>query len=285
MKINRVTPGKHKYLGLLSTIPKPPKNMFFLGTLPVERVPTVAIVGTRKPTSYGKEVAHKLSFDLAKHGIIIVSGLALGTDSIAHRAALEAGGTTLAVLANSVDHIYPRSHAALAEQIVKSGGAVLSEYEPPTEARAYQFLARNRIVSGLSDAIIIVEAAARSGTLSTAMHALEQGRDVFVVPGNITSPLSAGCNALLKQGAQPITCAEDILEVIAPQLLEKQSSLPLGNTPLESRILELLQSGLRDGDQLQQQSGAAAAEFGQALTIMEINGSIRALGGNQWALR
>lgn len=284
MKINRATPDKHKYLGLLSTISKPPKNMFFIGALPSERIPTVAIVGTRKPTSYGKEIAHMLAFDLAKRGVVVISGLALGIDSIAHRAALEAGGTTLAVLANSVDRMYPRSHETLGEQIVKNGGAILSEYEPPREARAYQFLERNRIVSGLSDAIIIVEAAARSGTLSTATHALEQGRDVFVVPGNITSPLSAGCNALLKQGANPITCAEDVLEIIAPQLLEPQALLPLGSTPLESEILGLIRSGIRDGDELQRRSAASASEFSQALTMMEINGLIRGLGANQWTL-
>lgn len=134
--------------------------MFFIGSIPEDRCPTVAIVGTRKPSSYGNEVAHMLAFELARKGAVIVSGLALGIDAVAHRAALEAGGITLAVLANSVDQIYPRTHRALGKQIVGSGGAILSEYEPPTDPRNYQFLARNRIVSGLSDTIIIVEAAA-----------------------------------------------------------------------------------------------------------------------------
>jgi DNA processing protein len=149
----------------------------------------------------------------------------------------------------------------------------------------YRFLERNRIVSGLSDAIIITEAAARSGTLNTAAHALEQGREVFVVPGNITSPLSSCCNALLKQGASPVTCAEDILEAIAPQLLEPQAILPLGSNPLETSIIELLQSGMRDGDALVQQLSIPAAEFNQALTMLELAGTVRALGGNQWTLR
>ena len=139
-----------------------------------------------------------LAFDLAKKGVTIVSGLALGIDGIAHAAALEAGGTTIAVLANSVDTVYPASHRSLGEAIIEHGGALISEYEPPRPAREFQFLARNRIVSGLSDAVIIIEAAARSGTLATATHALAQGREVFVVPGNITSPLSMGCNTLLK---------------------------------------------------------------------------------------
>lgn len=285
MKINRVTPGKHKYLAPSVNIPTPPKLLFFRGQLPSERCISVAIVGTRKPTTYGKEVTHKLAVDLAKRGVVIISGLALGVDAIAHKGALEAGGTTIAVLANSVDDIYPRSNRALGEQILEQGGAILSEYEPPTSARDFQFLERNRIVSGLSDAVIITEAAQRSGTLATAAHALEQGREVFVVPGNITSPLSAGCNALLKQGAHPITCAEDVLEVIAPHLLKNQAILPLGSTPLESKIIDLLQNGLRDGDQLQQASGAIASDFSSALTMMELAGTIRALGGNQWTLK
>jgi len=285
MKINRVTPDKHNYLRPLSDIAKVPKYIFFTGTLPSERLPSVAIVGTRKPTAYGKEVANTLAFNLAKKGVVIVSGLALGIDAIAHKATLEAGGKTIAVLANSVDQIYPRTNQDLANKITENGGAILSEYEPPTDARDFQFLARNRIVSGLSDAVIVIEAAARSGTLATVSHALEQGKEVFVVPGNITSPLSAGCNALLKQGAHVVTCAEDVLEIIAPQLLEAQSILPLGNTPLESTIIGLLQSGVRDGDELQRQSAASVAEFSQALTMMEINGAVRGLGGNQWTLR
>lgn len=285
MKINRVTPRKHKYLAPLAAIPTPPKVLFFRGELPSERCISVAIVGTRKPTPYGKEVTHMLTSELARRGIVIISGLALGVDAIAHKAALEAGGTTIAVLANSVDRIYPRTNHNLGEQIIASGGAIISEYEPPTDARDYQFLQRNRIVSGLSDAVIITEAAQRSGTLATAMHALEQGKEVFVVPGNITSPLSAGCNSLLKQGAHPVTRAEDVLEIIAPQLLEKQVILPLGNTPLESKIIELLQQGFRNGDQIQQTSEAAASDFASTLTMMELTGTIRSLGANQWTLR
>ena len=195
MKINRATPDKHNYLLPLTNIAKVPQYIYFTGSLPEDRIPSVAIVGTRKPSAYGKEVAHTLSYDLAKKGVVIISGLALGIDSIAHKAAIEASGTTIAVLANSVDQIYPRTNKDLAEKILGSGGAILSEYEPPTDARDYQFLARNRIVSGLSDAVIVIEAAARSGTLATVSHALDQGKEVFVVPGNITSPLSTGCNA------------------------------------------------------------------------------------------
>jgi DNA processing protein len=285
MKINRISPQNSKYLQIVCDIAKCPEKFYFIGELPEKRRPTVAIVGTRKPTAYGREVTYQLAYDLAKRGVIIISGLALGTDGIAHQAALEAGGTTIAVLANGVDIIYPATHKNLADNILKSGGAIISEYEPGTEARDFQFVQRNRIVSGLSDAIIITEAAIKSGTMSTAAHALEQGREVFVVPGNITSPLSAGCNKLIKQGANPITCAEDVLEIIAPDLLKSQNMLPLGANALETQIISLLQSGIRDGDELQAQSGADISEFSQTITMMEISGNIRALGGNQWTLK
>ena len=285
MKINSISPQDSKYLQIITTIAIPPKKLHFIGKIPDSRVPTVAIVGSRKPTAYGKEVTYQLAFDIAKRGVVIISGLALGVDAIAHRAALDAGGKTLAVLANGVDIIYPATNRDLAYDVLAHEGAIISEYEPGTEARDFQFLERNRIVSGLSDAIIVTEAAARSGTLSTAAHALEQGREVFVVPGNITSPLSAGCNNLIKQGAHPITCAEDVLEIIAPELLRPQSLLPLGSTPLESKIINLLQSGIRDGEELQVLSEIETIEFSRAITMMEISGTIRALGGNQWTLR
>lgn len=285
MKINSIPPQKHKYLQIIDTIAQMPETLHYIGELPTERRPTVAIVGTRKPTAYGKEVTYQLAYELAKKGVVIISGLALGIDGIAHRAALDAGGTTIAVLACGVDTIYPATHKSLADEIIKSGGAIISEYVPGTLARDFQFLARNRIVSGLSDAVIVTEAATRSGTLATVHHALDQGREVFAVPGNITSPLSAGCNALIKQGAQPVTSAQDVLEIIAPDLLTSQQSLALGNSPLETKIIQLIQSGIRDGDQLLQGCSAEASEFLQALSMMEITGTIRALGGNQWTLK
>lgn len=285
MKINRIAPENHKYLQIISDIALVPKKLHFIGKLPETRVPTVAIVGTRRPTAYGREVTHTLAYDLAQRGVVIMSGLALGVDGIAHRAALEAGGTTLAVLANGLPQIYPATHKGLADDIIAAGGAIISEYEPETSARDYQFLERNRIVSGLSDAIIITEAAARSGTMSTAAHALQQGKEVFVVPGNITSPLSAGCNNLIKQGAAPVTSARDVLEVIAPHLLDGQSQLALGSNADETAILALLQQGIRDGDELQRLAKLKPGDFATTLTMLELAGSIRALGGNQWALR
>ena len=285
MKIVKFSPKKSPFLAPLAHIPKAPQSIYVRGKLPETRIPTVSIVGSRKPTAYGREVAARISSELARKGVVIVSGLALGIDAIAHQAAIDAGGTTIAVLPNSVDKIYPRTNQGLAERIIESGGAVMSEYEPPTDFASWNLLARNRIVSGLADAVIIVEAASRSGTLATATHALAQGKAIFAVPGNITSPLSVGCNRLIQQGAIPLINSDDVLETIAPDLLKPQAQLALGDSPLESKIIELLQSGLRDGDEIQMSAKADPAEFNQALTMMEINGTITALGANQWTLK
>lgn len=285
MKINNISPEENAYINFLTSVDKPPKTLYYFGTLPAKRQPTVAIVGSRKPTAYGKEVAATFAHDLAKQGIIIVSGLALGIDAIAHKACLDAGGTTIAVLGNGLHKLYPQTNRRLGERIIEAGGAIISELPAGTEPLPFNFLKRNRLVSGLADAVVIIEAASRSGTLNTAMHALNQGKEVFAVPGNITSPLSAGCNALLRQGATPATSAQDIIEAIAPTTqTTTQTSLPLGTTPLETRIITLLSQGVRDGDQLQQQSGAPASEFNSALTMLEIQGYIVALGANTWRL-
>lgn len=285
MKINQILPDENAYTSILTSVVPQPQAVYYLGTLPNKRQPTVTVVGTRKPTRYGEEVTHKLTYELAKRGIVIVSGLALGVDGIAHRAALEAGGTTLAVLANGLNQLTPRSHRQLGLDILASGGAILSEYEPDKPPMQYTFLERNRIVAGLSDAVLITEAAARSGTLSTAARALEQGKEVFVVPGNITSPLSAGCNQLIRQGATPVTRVEDILEVIMPAEIENQLKMPLGDNEAQAKIIETLSSGVRDGEELQQASALDASTFSSELTMLEINGVVRALGANQWTLR
>jgi DNA processing protein len=285
MKINNISPNKHKYLQILENIDHPVKKLYYLGTLPDERRPTLAIVGSRKPSQYGIEVTERFARDLAARGVVIVSGLALGVDAIAHRAALDAHGTTLAVLANALPEISPHSNRALGERIIQEGGAIISEIEEGEPMGKWSFLYRNRIVSGLSDAILITEAGASSGTLNTASHALAQGKEVFVIPGNITSPLSAGCNNLLKQGAIPVTSPDDILEVIAPNLLKPQTMLALGSTPLETEVIKLLQSGVRDGDDIQQRLGTEPSELATTLTMLELSGTVRSLGANQWTLR
>lgn len=289
MEINRIRPDEHNFTQRLASIANPPKSLCFMGTLPTSGAPVVAIVGSRKPSAYGREVTEQLASDLATAGCIIVSGLALGIDGIAQRAALKAGGTVIGVIPNELPDISPQTNYKLAMNIIENGGAILSEWKKGDGkiVNRWSFLERNRLVSGLADAVIITEAAERSGTLNTAAHALPQGRDVFAVPGNITSPLSAGCNALLKQGALVATTATDILDAIAPsatQPVTDQTIVPLGETPAENTIIGLLRAGLRDGDQLQQQSGLNPADFATALTMLEINGVIKPLGANNWTL-
>lgn len=292
MKINATTPDKHSFLQGLTAIAKSPKNLYYVGEIPSTRPPIVAIVGTRKPTRYGVEVTEKLAFDLAKYGVTIVSGLALGVDAIAHRACLDAGGNTVAVIVNQLPDISPRTNLGLAKDIIKQGGAIISENGPSESfpITKASFVLRNRLVSGLADAVIITEAAAKSGTLNTAGHALTQGKEVFVVPGNITSPLSEGCNNLLKQGAIPITEAKDVIEVIAPHLIrsakkDQQIKLPIGDTQAENAILQVIASGVRDGEQIHQLSGLSASEYSTALTMLEINGLIKPLGANNWTIK
>ena len=291
MKINKILPANSVFTEKLSLIDNAPEYINYLGELPESVTTVVAIVGTRKPSRYGIEVTSRIAYDLAKSGVIIVSGLALGVDAIAHQAALDAGGVTIGVVMDELPDISPKTNVPLAKRMIDSGGAIISEWSKGdnTTFNRASFLKRNRLVSGLADAIIITEAAAKSGTLNTASHALAQGREVFVVPGNITSPLSEGCNNLLKQGATPITCTQDVLEVIAPNLLlsnkQKQPSLLFGDTPAETTILQLIASGVRDGEALQQQSKLSAAEFSTALTMLEINGLIKPLGANQWTIR
>lgn len=286
MEIFQINLSDYNYLRDLPHIPDPPKKLFIRGKLPAKRVKTVAIVGTRKPSAYGREIATKIASECAKNGIVVVSGLALGIDSIAHRAAIDSGGKTIAVLANGVDKIYPRSHEDLGQKILQTNGAILSEYPNNTPARPWQFLARNRIVSGLADAVVIIEAASRSGTLSTANHALDQGKEIFAVPGNITSPLSAGCNQLIKNGANPLTSAEDLLDFLIPDRFEKQTQLFKGDTREENVILEFLsKNGTTSSDTIIKQTKLSASEFNQAITMLELKGLVLNNGGEKWSLK
>ena len=289
MEINRILPDEHIFSQRLTNIANPPKSLCYMGKLPETNAPVVSIVGSRKPSAYGKEVTERLATDLAKAGCVIVSGLALGVDCIAQKAAIEAGGTVVAVVPNELPDISPRTNYQLAMSIIERGGAVVSEWMKGDNkiVNRWSFLERNRLVSGLADGIIITEAAERSGTLNTASHALNQGRDLFVVPGNITSPLSAGCNTLLKQGAYLVTDADDVLSIIAPEKLQKDNGqeLTASATIEEAIIIKLISEGLRDGDEIQQKSGLSASDFATALTMLEINGVIKPLGANNWTLR
>lgn len=185
MEINRIRPDEHNFTQRLASIANPPKSLCFMGTLPTSGAPVVAIVGSRKPSAYGREVTEQLAGDLAKAGCIIVSGLAIGIDGIAQRAALEAGGTVIGVIPNELPDISPQTNYKLAMNIIKNGGAILSEWKKGDGkiVNRWSFLERNRLVSGLADAVIITEAAERSGTLNTAAHALSQGRRCLCCTG------------------------------------------------------------------------------------------------------
>lgn len=290
MKINQISPLEHNFTKRLSTIALMPKTLYFYGNWPStlstsEHSKTVAIVGARKHTSYGAEVAYQAAYALAQRGAIIISGLALGIDSIAHQACLDAGGTTIAILGTPINRLYPARHQKLAEQIVAQGGCIASEYAPDTPLKySISFLARNRLISALADIVLVVEAGARSGTLNTATHALEQGRDLFVVPGDITRPLSVGCNRLLAQGASPYTKPNDIADLLFPTQITKSTPLS-GDSPLETAILHQLQRGTRDGEQIIAQLQISASQFNQTITLLEIKSRVRALGANRWTLR
>lgn len=271
----------------LLQIPTPPKQLFHCGAdlSDLLQRPCVAIVGSRAVSRYGQEVTAKFARELAQRGIVIISGLAYGVDSIAHRAALEAGGATIAVLPGPIEAIYPRAHQGLAKEIIEQGGALVSEYTGKGQGFDYQFVARNRLIAGLADAVLITEAALKSGSLHTARFALEQGKDVLAVPGHITNLVSVGTNNLIKAGAIPITTYTDVLHALRLDDSSVQAHMVTGSTPAEQCLLELIREGVRDGNALLKASELAVSEFSQALTMLEICGAIRPLGSNSWALQ
>jgi|JI10StandDraft_1071094.scaffolds.fasta_scaffold28143_1 DNA processing protein len=282
MKINNIVPDQHNFLKRLATIADPPKSLYYIGNLPESPRLTVAIVGTRRPTSYGRTVTEQIASALASRGVLIVSGLALGVDAIAHSAALDAGGHTLAVVTSSPDDPGPRTNRSIAERMIANGDAIISEHDQThTFEGVWEFVIRNRIVSGLSDAIIVTEANIKSGTMSTVAHALEQGRAVYAVPGPITSPLSGGCNRLIAQGATPITDVDSLLSDLG---LTGQAKILLGENDAETTVLQLLQSGLSDGEELLSVSQLTSADLSTTLTMLEIRGLIYPMGGNRWRI-
>ena len=297
-KINQISPLESNFTEVLDSIAVKPKILYFYGKMPQnvvkngksERQKTVAIVGSRHNTRYGEEIAYKLAYELGKRGVVVVSGLAYGIDSIGHRGCLDAGGTTVAVLGTPIDQIYPRGHLKLAAEIIEKNGTIMSEYAPGEKVfMGASFLHRNRLISGLADIVVVVEAAEKSGTLSTAAHALSQGRDVYAVPGNITSPYSQGCNKLIKQGAMPYTEPDDILRELFPeefaQKCQKQSKLRLfGDNDIETKILQAIHAGARSGDQIAKITLLPPEVMNQSLTMLELKSRIRPLGMNNWGL-
>jgi DNA processing protein len=257
---------------LLAAIHDPPPRLFLRGAADravLER-PAVAVVGARGCSPYGAQVARTLGRELAAAGLVVVSGLARGVDGEAHRGALEAGGVTVAVLGCGIDRDYPASHRDLARRIAEQG-LVVSEYEAGVEPAPWRFPARNRIIAGLCPVTIVVEARERSGALITADFALEEGREVVVVPGEITSGLSRGTNALLRLGATPLTCVDDVLELFGLEV--GPSPKPdLGATA--ARLLAELARAPAGIDELVRASGLRAGEVAAALTELEVAGLV-----------
>ncbi len=276
------------YPKLLKEISDPPAIIFYRGKLPDNNFPLLSVVGTRRCTAYGKKVTEDLAKKLAAAGIGIVSGLALGIDGIAHSAALEVGGKTFAVLGSGVDRatISPLSHLSLADQIVASGGGIISEYPPGFKPTVYSFPARNRIIAGLSMATLITEAPITSGALITAARCLDYNREVLVVPHPINSLQGVGGNEFLKKGAQLITSAADILGLLHLDSLKAPASArPNPENALEEKIFAAIATGPRHIDEIIKITQIPASSLTGTLTMLELKAKIHNLGGMtyQWA--
>lgn len=273
------------YPEVLKHIPSPPKSLFLKGR-PLEDYsePLLAIVGSRKVDDYGRYVTSHLTRQAAEFGFTIVSGLAFGVDSIAHETAVSAGGRTIAVLPSGIESIYPRMHSKLASKILEKG-TLLSERSGIYNPQPFDFLRRNRLISGLSQGVLITQAAQRSGSLNTARHALEQGRLVMAVPGPITNPLCEGTNNLLKAGAIPVTCVEDIVAALGYSLKQVAAVELLAENDGERAIIELLKDGVTDADLIVRRIGLSASECNVHLTMLELRGIISPLGANHWTLK
>lgn len=262
-----------------------PPVLFVKGVLPIAEEPCLAVVGTRRPTIYGRQVTEEIVTDLTRSKITVVSGLARGVDSIAHRTALNAGGRTIAVLASGLDTIYPSENAKLA-QMVAEHGAILTEHPLGIRPRPESFPLRNRIMSGLSLGVLVVEAGERSGALITAHQALEQNREVFAIPGSILSPASRGANRLIQAGAKLVLNYEDILEELNLTVTERQTAAdefcPLDEP--ESAILKHLGSEPSHIDEICRQSGLAMPQVSSALAMLEIKGLAKQVGNMHYVL-
>jgi DNA processing protein len=285
MNINTLTLESADYPLPLSHIPKPP-TIYHLGADLNKLLdkPAVAIVGSRRPTYYGKQITIELAQALAEQGITIVSGLALGIDGIAHRAALEVDGLCVAVLPGPLDNILPASHRRLANEILDKGGALISEYAPGEQPFKQNFIARNRLVSGLVKAVLITEAGEKSGTNHTVRFAREQNRDVLAVPGNVTLASHIGCNNFIKTGAALVTSYKDVLGALGYVVHQTAARAIKGRNANEQSLLDLMLKGINNGDDLLEQSKLNISDFNQALTMLEIAGKIRPLGMNHWAI-
>lgn len=287
-KIKIVTIKDKNYPKLLKEIYLPPPLLYIKGNLEDELDFTLGVVGTRKPTSYGKEITSEIATGLAASGITVISGLAYGVDTEAHKAAIKLSKKTVAVLGSGIDResIYPSNNRKLAEEIIKTGGAIVSEYPCGTLPLKQHFPARNRIISGLSLGILVVEAPKESGALITANYALEQNREVFAIPGNIFNKNSEGPNNLIKMGAKLVTSVTDILEELnlneAAEFIANKKIVP--ESKEEEKILSVLSKEPIHIDQISQKTGMTIETISATLTLMEMKGKVKNLGGMQYVV-
>ena len=269
----------------LKEIEQPPPVLYMRGDLLPEDTWAVAIVGTRRVTPYGRQVTEQIASFLAANGVTVVSGLARGVDAIAHNAALKAGGRTLAVLGSGVDRLYPPENRALAEQIFEHG-AVLSDYAPGTPPESSNFPPRNRIISGLSMAVVVIEAGETSGALITAEFAAEQGREIFAVPGNILAPQSKGTNKLIQQGALPLLSASDIMQALnltrVGQHKAARKALPADD--VEAKLLTAIGEEPLHVDEIRNQTGLPVEKVSATLVMMELKGMVRQVGNMHYVV-
>lgn len=284
-----VTFNDPRYPARLRMIADPPPVLYLKGNLTEVDDRAIAVVGTRSASDYGKKVARDLARGLAAAGLTIVSGMARGIDGIAHQSTLDVKGRTFAVLGCGVDRVYPPEHVRLYEQIV-AHGALLSEFSLGTKPVAFNFPARNRLISGCSLGVVIVEATEKSGSLITASMAIEQGREVFAVPGEVGSSRSRGAHQLIRQGAKLVERVDDILEEIAPQLVargvpEKANRHLPENAPREERqVFALLQDRALHIDEVIEGTGLSSSKVSQVLLELELHGFLRQLPGKRYAV-
>lgn len=287
-KIKVLTIDDVAYPKLLKQIYDPPLLIYYRGDLNAFSDFSLAIVGTRKFTAYGQQVTEKMVRELVANGLTIVSGLALGIDALAHAATIDAGGTTVAVLGCGLDQqsIYPSQNRYLSDKIQAHGGVVLTEYPLGTMPLKHHFPQRNRLISGLSLGTLVIEAGEKSGSIITAMHALEQNRDVFAIPGNIYSAYSSGTNSLIKLGAKLISSAKDIIETfdLSQAVAYTESKKIIPESAEEKLILDKLNHEPVHVDELMRLTKLDASIINSTLTIMEMKGMIKNLGGMQYVL-
>ncbi|MGN0997408.1 MAG: DNA-processing protein DprA [Candidatus Ventricola sp.] len=307
--VHLIVRGSEGYPGRLLRTARPPHLLFCMGRAMLDDDAALAVVGTRQPTAYGLRHTHAIAKGLAEAGVCVVSGLALGIDAQAHEGALACGGRTIAVLGSALDQMYPAQNAGLMARIVERGGSVVSEYPPGVGPTRYSFLERNRIIAGLSQGVLVTEGARRSGALSTVHHALDEGREVFALPGDVDRVTAQLPNQLIAEGAQPVACAADVLGALsrlpaslhaepdkpkhpAGGRLPQRDAAPAAPVPAaqeppapskeEAKILGLLAHEDMDFDRLCEQTGMDSDELGALLVMLELDGRIEALPGERY---